>query len=141
MSCGDSAWNSGLKPLNSTVRSRAGEVCATGMVAPLGAARAGVADLLGERDVALADEVAVADRRRGSRSVTGVVVVDGEGHQRAGAVDDLDVLDRADLDAGDADVVALDDAGGVDELGLVLGRVAEARVADRAPPARRWRAW
>ena len=35
MSCGDSAWNSGLKPLNSTVRSSAGDVFATGMVSPL----------------------------------------------------------------------------------------------------------
>ena len=53
-------------------------------------------------------------------SVSAVSVVDREGHQRAGAVDDLDVLDDADLDARDADVVALDHAGGVDELGLVL---------------------
>ena len=34
MSSGESAWNSGLKPLKSTVRSSAGEVCATGMVSP-----------------------------------------------------------------------------------------------------------
>ena len=47
------------------------------------------------------------------------LVLHRERHQRAGAVDDLDVLDRADLDAGDPDVVALDHAGRVDELGLV----------------------
>ena len=34
MSSGDSASKSGLKPLNSTVRSSAGWVCATGMVSP-----------------------------------------------------------------------------------------------------------
>ena len=33
-SWGDSAWNNGLKPLNRTVRSSAGEVLATGMVSP-----------------------------------------------------------------------------------------------------------
>ena len=49
-----------------------------------------------------------------------LVLVDLEGDQRPGAVDDLDVLDVADLDAGDPDVVALDDAGGVAEDGLVL---------------------
>ena len=34
MSSGESAWNSGLNPLKSTVRSSAGEVCVTGIVAP-----------------------------------------------------------------------------------------------------------
>ena len=90
-----------------------------------------LADLLGQRDVALADEVAVADRRRGSRCVSEVLVLHREGDHRAGAVDDLDALDRADLDAGDPDVVALDHAGGVDELGLVVVAAAEGDVADR----------
>ena len=34
MSAGESAWNSGLKPLNRTVRSRAGEVLDTWIVLP-----------------------------------------------------------------------------------------------------------
>ena len=90
----------------------------------------GVADLLGQRDVALADQVAVLIVAWVA-SVSVVLVLDREGHQRAGAVDDLDVLDRADLDAGDPDVVALDDAGRVDELGLVLLLPAKRDVADR----------
>ena len=52
MSAGDSAWKSGLKPLNRTVRSRAGMVRSTGIVAPSGS-RVGVAHLLREGDVAL----------------------------------------------------------------------------------------
>ena len=36
MSVGESAWNSGLKPLNSTVRSSAGVVRSTGIVASSG---------------------------------------------------------------------------------------------------------
>jgi hypothetical protein len=36
---GSSAWNSGRKPLNSTVRSRALRVCASGMVAPSSSGR------------------------------------------------------------------------------------------------------
>ena len=128
MSVGDSAWNSGLKPLKRTVRSRAGLVRSTGMVAWSGS-RAGVADLLGERDVALPDEVAVLDggeRAAGDRGV----LVDGEAHQGAGAVDDLDVLDDPDLDPGHPDVVALDHAGGVDELRLVGAGGTEGEVAD-----------
>ena len=50
----------------------------------------------------------------------------GEGDQRAGAVEISTLLDGADADAGDPDVVALVDAGGVGELGLVVARVAEA---------------
>jgi hypothetical protein len=34
ISAGDSAWNSGLNPLNSTVRSSAGEVRDSGIVLP-----------------------------------------------------------------------------------------------------------
>ena len=108
MSAGDSAWKSGLKPLKSTVRSSAGVVWSSGIVAPSGMP-AGVADLLGERDVALADEVAVPDRREGA-AVDLRRVGDGEAHQGAGALGDLDVLDGADLDARDPDVVALDHA-------------------------------
>ena len=36
MSVGDSAWKSGLKPLKRTVRSSAGLVRSTGIVAPSG---------------------------------------------------------------------------------------------------------
>ena len=36
MSVGESAWKSGLKPLKRTVRSRAGLVRSTGIVAPSG---------------------------------------------------------------------------------------------------------
>ncbi len=92
--------------------------------------RLGVADLLGQRDVALADQVAVADRGVG-RLVELGALLDRERDQRAGPVDDLDVLDGADLDAGDPDVVALDHAGRVDELGLVLLLAGEGEVADR----------
>ena len=130
MSAGDSAWNSGLKPLNSTVRSSAGEVWATGIVSPSGSARR-VADLLGQRDVALADEVAVADRRvgrlgeRGRRPATENVT-----SARVRSTISTSLTD-ADLDAGDPDVVALDHAGRVDELGLVGRAAAEGDVADR----------
>ena len=48
MSLGVSASNSGLKPLNSTVRSRAGEVWATGMVAPVGSLALSPISLLSE---------------------------------------------------------------------------------------------
>ena len=71
MSSGDSAWKSGLKPLNSTVRSSAGWVRSTGIVSP-SLQRLGVADLLGQRDVALADQVAVADRGVGRLVELGV---------------------------------------------------------------------
>src|SRR4051794_27587848 len=60
----------------------------------------------------------------------GRIALDVEGHHRPGAVDDGDVLDRADLHPGDPDVVALDQAGGVDELRLVVVGRAEADVAD-----------
>ena len=49
----------------------------------------------------------------GRLSVSAVSLCDVEGDQGAGAVDDLDALDAADLDPGDPDVVALDHAGGV----------------------------
>ena len=62
------------------------------------------------------------------------VVVDAEGDQGAGAVDDLDVLDGADLHAGDADVVALDHAGGVDEDGAVVVLRARTRCCRSARP-------
>ena len=124
---GESASNSGLKPLNSTVRSSAGVVRETGIVEPR--QPPGVADLLGERDVALADEVAVADGGVGAAVDRGVAV-DLEGDQRTGAVDDLHLADRADPDAGDPDVVALVDAGGVGELRLVLPAAPKSSVAD-----------
>ena len=89
----------------------------------------GVAHLLGEREVALADEVAVADGGVGAAVDRGVAV-DREGDQRTGAVDDLHLADRPDPDAGNADVVALVDARGVGEHRLVLPRRPEVEVAD-----------
>ena len=90
----------------------------------------GVADLLGQREIALADQVAVADR--GVRRLVELgALLDRERDQCAGPVDDLDVLDAADLDAGDPDVVALHHPGRVDELGLVLLLAGEGEVADR----------
>src|SRR6478609_8635955 len=89
----------------------------------------GVPHLLGEREVALPDEVAVADGGVGAAVDRGVAV-DREGDQRTGPVDDLHLADRADPDAGDADVVALVDARGVGELRLALPRRPEVEVAD-----------
>ena len=40
MSSGESAWKSGLKPLKSTVRSRAGDVRSTGILSPSSSASA-----------------------------------------------------------------------------------------------------
>ena len=53
-----------------------------------------------------------------------------EGDQGAVAVLDLDLLDAADLDPGDPDVVALDQTRGVGEDGLVVLRLLEGDVAD-----------
>ena len=72
-SLGFSAANSGLNPLKSTVRSSAGWVCRSGMV-PFSVRRPAVPGALRERDVALADEVAVADQRVGARRDRPVVV-------------------------------------------------------------------
>ncbi len=130
MSAGDSAWNSGLNPLNRTVRSRAGRRLGHRDRVALAQLVVRAVGVLRQRDVALADQVAVLDRgvgRLGHRRG----LVDLEGHQRPGAVLDLDVLDRADLDAGDPDVVALDHAGRVHELGLVGRLRAQRQVADR----------
>ena len=92
--------------------------------------RVRTAHSLAERDVALTDEVAVADLRH--RAVgDGLVVGDLERDQRAGAVVDVDLLHVADLDAGDPHVIALHHAGGVAEDRLVLLAAGERDVADR----------
>ena len=121
-SLGVSAWNSGWKPLNSSVRFSAGLVRETGMVPPSAVARHLVALLQGH--VAVPDQVEEPDRgprRRGQ----GYVVLDLEGDLGRVAVPDLDLLDRADGDSGDPDVVALLEQAGGGELGLVLGLGAE----------------
>ena len=72
MSAGDSACSSGRNPPNSVVRSSAGLVWASGMRPPSAQGPAAEPVALGQRDVALADEVAVLDRRldrRGQRDV------------------------------------------------------------------------
>ena len=48
-SLGESAWNSGLKPLNSAVRSSAGLVRSSGICAPSGASALSVAPVPSER--------------------------------------------------------------------------------------------
>ena len=89
-----------------------------------------VSDALGQLDVALTHQVAVADR--GGRALgDDRAVGDVEVDHRAGAVHDLDVLDAAHLDARDPDVVALDHAGRVGEDGLVVTGRGEADVADQ----------
>ena len=125
MSLGDSAWNSGLKPLQHGDRAR-----------PRRAERDGgtrrqpptVADALAEGDVALPDQVAVADERVGRAADRGLVG-DGEGDQGPRALDDLHVGDRPDLHA-DAHVVALDHPGRVGEHRPVVAAGAEGEVAD-----------
>ena len=117
-SSGFSAANSGLKPLNSTVRSRAGWVWRSGIV-PFSVSRAARPGALGERDVALADQVAVADLRLGAHRER-AVGVDGEGDlasERSPRSVTATAVDLADPHAGDADVVALQQPGGVGEQG------------------------
>ena len=90
MSSGLSAVNSGLKPLNRTVRSSAGVVWSSGMVAPAlsGVSGAGALD---QGDVALADQVAVADGGLGAVGEP-ALLVDAERHLRERPVVDLDLL-------------------------------------------------
>ena len=132
---GWSAWNSGLNPLKSVVRSSAGLVCSIGMVSPASSGSASTVRALLEREVAVADQVEEPDlgaRGRGQRDVG----LDPERHQRLVALVVLDLLDLADADAGDPDVVALLEhrRGGEDRLVLLAG--AEADVAhDRGEQA------
>ena len=116
-SLGVSAWNRGWNPLNSSVRFRAGVVRETGMVPPCREPLAAGRALL-ERHVAVTDQVEEPDRGLGRRG-DGHVLLDLEGDLGAVAVLDLHVLDRADGDAGDPDVVTLLDQAGRAEVGLV----------------------
>ena len=92
--------------------------------------RLGAVGTLRQGDVALPDEVAELDRRVG---VVGQrdVGVDAERHERLVALDDLDLLDRADGDTRDADVVTLGHTGHVVEDRLVLLAVTERAVGQR----------
>ena len=148
---GSSAWNSGWKPLNSVVRSSAGVVWPTGMVAPAssrvpvsGRVRAAavaadavvdsvryrVAGLVAglEGEVAVADQVQEPDLgARGGRERH--LGLHPERHQGLVALVVLDLPDLADADPRHPDVVALLEHRRVGEHRAVLGAVTEAEVA------------
>ncbi len=129
-SFGDSARNSGLNPLNSSVRSSAGRVRSSGISSPGSSTSFGfAAAALGQRDVALADEVAELDLRldAGRQLAVGA---DRERDLGLLAVDDADLLDLADPHAGDAHVVAGQQQGRVGEAGLVAVGGAQVHVGD-----------
>ena len=92
---------------------------------------------LGQRDVALPDQVAVADRRvdrRRQRHVLADLELDVRDRTvvlPGGRVGQADAGHLADADAGDPDLVALDQPGDVGELGPVGQLVAVAGVGDR----------
>ena len=102
---GASAWNSGWKPLNRSVRSSAGAVRVIGMTVAARQRMVERAGALVQGDVALADQVAVLDGRGDRRRETHVGL-DREADLRLAAPDDLDRADLADPDAGHPDVVA-----------------------------------
>ena len=133
-SLGDSAANSGLNPLNRTVRSRADWVWSSPMVAPSLSGRA-PPDLLGQGDVALADEVAVLDGRLGALGEdAGLQHLELDVGVDA-VVGDLDAGDLTDPDPGDAHLLAVGEPGDVVEHRGVGRLVAELDVGDGGRPA------
>ena len=104
---GFSAWNSGWKPLNSDGQVQRRRWCGRrGSCRRRRAAVRRSRRALLQRQVAVADQVEEADlgaRGGGERHVG----LDPERHQRPVALVVLDLLDLADADAGDPDVVAL----------------------------------
>ena len=126
---GDSAWNSGWKPLNSSVRLSAGVVRASGIVPPGGSARPTGPGALAQLDVALADQVQVLDRRR-RRGGQLAALLQGEADQGEVAVVDADRGHVADPDPGDVHVIAHDQPGDVGEHRLVADVARGAGVGD-----------
>ena len=106
-------------------------------------ARRGPSRRPGERDVALADQVAVADLGLGADRER-AVGLDVEGHAAPAsgraACATATPVDLADADPGDADVVARMHAGRVGEERVVGRRVAEPDVGDGGREQCRWRA-